>query len=414
MKLKAKIKYITFIISGVLLLSLIIFGIKLRFFNTERRFPSIPSKHDSGVIYYNKSKASSEQYFIMSGSNMCIVYSVLGKFIQKFPGGYCHFDPKGYFISAINGASFLYFFNKKMDVIWKLPFDRIHHDVQVDETRKEIAVVTSTGRHTSKWGFIEDHGVSVVDYSGKIVLQWSVFESLKALEKISKKKIRRDSKKRLFKINSVQIIPENESYKKNAAFKPGNLLINIDLISMTIVLNREDQKIIWSHIYPSKAVHSPRILRSGHMLYFNNQLEEHLTEQDRILLSKNKSVFSLDNKKFFFVYEETHKLILYALKKSSVDIINPITKELLWRYSAPVTTISFASPWLGLTQLLKNGNILVSHITHGGSAFEVTPKGEIVWEWVNNSKYPSGRPRSFKILQKLGKEAIEPFLNQTF
>ena len=75
-----------------------------------------------------------------------------------------------------------------------------------------------------------------------------------------KKVVKKDNRSRLAKINSVQIIPENKAYKKNSAFKPGNLLINLDKIAMTIILRREDKKILWFHFYPSKSVHySPYI-----------------------------------------------------------------------------------------------------------------------------------------------------------
>ena len=106
--------------------------------------------------------------------------------------------------------------------------------------------------------------------------------------------------------------------------------------------------------------------------------------------------------------------MLEELRRSSVDIMNPITKVILWRYSTPVTSVSFASPWLGYTQFLENGNILVTHITHGGSTFEVTPKGKIVWEWMNEYKYPTGRSESIQAVRKIRKESLQPFLNQTF
>ena len=417
MKVKTKIKYIIIIVSGGLLLSVTVWRLNRSSLIQEPRFPSVPSKHDSGVIYYNKSKASSAEYFAVSDFGNCAVYSVSGKFVQTFPGGLCQFDRAGYYISAIDSSN-LYFFNKEMDVIWKLKFNRIHHDIHVNEARKEIALATSEDRQTSEWGLIADHGVSIVDYSGKKVFQWSVLESLKALKAIQKKygrEIKKDKKNRLLKINSVQIIPENEAYKKNIIFKPGNLLINFDIVSMTIILRRKDKKIIWFHIHPGNSTHSPRILRSGTMLYINNQFQDP-TEEDKLLLLKNKSVFTLDKENFYFMYAlgTKGKLILFDLRNSSVDIMDPLTKVLLWRYSTPLTLIRFASPWLGFTQLLENGNIVVTHMTHGGSAFEVTPKGEIVWEWVNDNKHPTGRPINIRAVQKIHKEVIQPFLNQTF
>ncbi len=54
---------------------------------------------------------------------------------------------------------------------------------------------------------------------------------------------------------------------------------------------------------------------------------------------------------------------------------------MLWSY-APERPEDFHSEWCGGVQRLANGNTLITE-TNNGRAFEVTPGGEIVWEFIN-------------------------------
>src|SRR5207244_2430851 len=60
--------------------------------------------------------------------------------------------------------------------------------------------------------------------------------------------------------------------------------------------------------------------------------------------------------------------------------INPVSKAIVWQY-ADTPRQAFYCPFMGNAQQLWNGN---THITDAaaGRLFEVTPKGETVWEYV--------------------------------
>ncbi len=383
-----------------------------------RRFPAIPSKHDSGVIYRSKSKAFPAEYFLLSDYDKCSLWTVSGKFKANFPGGMCRFDPAAGFFSAINHR--LYMFNKNMEPVWNLKFERIHHDLHISPPRREAAVVFSESRQSKKHGFIVNHGAAVADYKGRLIFKWTVLDALGDLEKITAKygrTISKDSKSRLFKINSAQIIPENRAFPKNPAFQPGNLLLHLDFMPLTIAVRRKDGKIVWHYFYPGggDSIHSPRILKSGRMLYFNNQFSGDMTNSEKRGLLKNKFALSLDGISLQFLFALPDAYLLTPFKRSSADIIDPLAKKLLWRYSPPIASASLVSPYGGWTQFLENGNIMVTHVSYGGAAFEVTPRGEIVWEWINPERHPySKRPKNTRALLKIQKQAVEPFLSQTF
>lgn len=68
---------------------------------------------------------------------------------------------------------------------------------------------------------------------------------------------------------------------------------------------------------------------------------------------------------------------VYARAGSRVLEINPVTLELVWSYS----NARFFSTNISSAQRLPNGNTLIT-AGAGGRVFEVTPKGEIVWEYM--------------------------------
>jgi hypothetical protein len=68
---------------------------------------------------------------------------------------------------------------------------------------------------------------------------------------------------------------------------------------------------------------------------------------------------------------------VYARAGSRVLEINPVTLELVWSYA----NARFFSTNISSAQRLPNGNTLIT-AGAGGRMFEVTPKGEIVWEYM--------------------------------
>ena len=57
------------------------------------------------------------------------------------------------------------------------------------------------------------------------------------------------------------------------------------------------------------------------------------------------------------------------------------TKEIVWSYQER-RLIDFFSPFISNAQRLPNGNTLICE-GNFGRLFEVTPEGELVWEYVN-------------------------------
>lgn len=70
---------------------------------------------------------------------------------------------------------------------------------------------------------------------------------------------------------------------------------------------------------------------------------------------------------------------------SRVLEIDPITKQIVWQYSADLSDQpgwAFYSSFISSARRLPNGNTLIDEGMNG-RLFQVTPKGEIVWEYVS-------------------------------
>ncbi|MBW2355283.1 MAG: aryl-sulfate sulfotransferase [Deltaproteobacteria bacterium] len=68
-------------------------------------------------------------------------------------------------------------------------------------------------------------------------------------------------------------------------------------------------------------------------------------------------------------------------RRSRAVEVDPKTGEIVWQFATRHTN-SFNSHRQGAVQRLDNGNTFITS-THGGHIFEVTPEGEVVWEFIS-------------------------------
>lgn len=80
---------------------------------------------------------------------------------------------------------------------------------------------------------------------------------------------------------------------------------------------------------------------------------------------------------------------------SRVIEVNPKTKAIEWEYADEMRP-AFFSPYMGAAQRLWNGNTLITE-SATGRLFEVTPRREIVWEYVIPyfAEYPEPAARNY-------------------
>jgi hypothetical protein len=137
----------------------------------------------------------------------------------------------------------------------------------------------------------------------------------------------------------------------------GDLLVSFRNISTIVRIERQTGKITWKLGAPSlSGQHAPTPLPNGHILIFDNG--PHRLDQ--------------------------------SFPFSRVIEIDPATNQVAWKYQEPVAQ-NFYSPRISNAQRLPNGNTLINEGSFG-RFFEVTPAGEVVWEFVNPHFGPVAAP----------------------
>jgi hypothetical protein len=125
-------------------------------------------------------------------------------------------------------------------------------------------------------------------------------------------------------------------------------LVSFRNISTIIRIRRQTGEIVWKLGAPPLAgQHAPTLLANGNILIFDN------------------GPHRLDN----------------TFPFSRVIEVNPANNETVWMYREQ-NPYNFFSPRISNAQRLPNGNTLINE-GFFGRFFEVTPAGEVVWEYVN-------------------------------
>ncbi|AEG02033.1 arylsulfotransferase family protein [Methylomonas methanica] len=148
-------------------------------------------------------------------------------------------------------------------------------------------------------------------------------------------------------LNSVTILSE-ENASHFPMFKAGDILVSLRNLSMIAVIRPETGQVVWTQIGP-----------------FLRQHDAHFLDDGTILLYDNRPDWSNGQE----------------LGGSRIAVIDPLTRQLSIIYQGN-TSDPFYARIGGKVQQLENKNLLISDF-ESGRAFEVTPAGETVWEFIN-------------------------------
>jgi len=138
-------------------------------------------------------------------------------------------------------------------------------------------------------------------------------------------------------------------------FKPDNVMIGPRSLDTVYIIDRDTKKVVWSY-------------SDDYMGGLSGQHEPHMIEKG---LPGEGNILIFDNG------ASPYKDLGHA-GESYILEINPVTKEIVWKYE---NGEQFHSCFTFSAQRLANGSTLINEAA-GGRIFEVTVKGEIVWEYV--------------------------------
>ncbi|WP_265516667.1 arylsulfotransferase family protein [Nitratireductor luteus] len=145
--------------------------------------------------------------------------------------------------------------------------------------------------------------------------------------------------------NTVEFI-DGEAAANFPFGEEGQVLLSFRGLSAIAVLDTEAERITWATNGPWLGQHDPDILPNGNILMFDN----------------------------FGNFDRPNGF-------SRVIELDPKTMEIVWQYAGTAQS-PLDSRIRSDQQRLKNGNTLITE-SNGGRMIEVTPEGEIAWEFIN-------------------------------
>ena len=238
---------------------------------------------------------------------------------------------------------------KDSRVIWKY-LDRVHHDVEVGADGR---IYTLTHRIRTEpvadmpqleTPVLEDFLV-ILSPDGQVEQKVSLLDAMgaspyrKFLAALSDYG-RQDP----LHTNAAKPI-EEKTAAAPASWRAGDVLLSFREAGLLAVLDPRRGQFVWAIRGPWLGQHDPTLLPNGHVLLFDN----------------------LGN--------------VGPLGSSRVLEVDPTDGAIAWRYDGteghPLESVLRSN-----AQRLPNGNILVTE-SDGGRLVEVTPKGEIAWEYLN-------------------------------
>ncbi len=205
---------------------------------------------------------------------------------------------------------------------------------------------------------IADNWIVEVNQAREIVWEWKMSDHFDefSFDAATKKEIYEEGGD-IFHTNRLEVLPENDLAPRDARFRPGNLLLSNRSNSLIFIVDRQTGKIVWKWgSDPGDLVgqHDPTMLRNGDILIYDNG--------------------------GYAPFPPRHRSYTRLVEMS------PLTNKIVWQYTYEPyifkTTSKFFSDDWGSVQRLPNGNTL-SLDCHKGRVFEITPQGEIVWEYIS-------------------------------
>ena len=181
-------------------------------------------------------------------------------------------------------------------------------------------------------------------------------------------------------INSATWLGPNRWYDGgDERFNPQNVIISSRQANIVAIVSRATGEIVWRIGPDYRATEGEREIRQIIGQHHPHIIPKGLPGAGNILVFDNGGAAG-------YGYADPNApggVNSVGRSSSRVLEFNPVTLEVVWSYSiAGRDAFRFFSHYVSAAQRLENGNTM---ITEGadGRLFEITPEGEIVWEYVS-------------------------------
>ena len=188
----------------------------------------------------------------------------------------------------------------------------------------------------------------------------------------------------IFVLNDLQPLGPNKWFDGgDARFHPDNIMIDSRETNVIALIEKATGKVVWrlgpdypaAYDFTKRDFHGPC---PKPIDTISGQHDAHMIAQD---LPGAGNVLVFDNDGPAGMPMVPGK----TFPGSRILEIDPITEQIVWQYDATKSGMpfwSFYSSFISSARRLANGNTLICEGMYG-RVFQVTPDGEIVWEFVN-------------------------------
>lgn len=262
--------------------------------------------------------------------------------------------PDGDIIANLDGRS-LVRFDACGTIKWR-NHDRNHHSVFVDETGDIWTPITpdpQTDLTIAPRPFTYDHIARFDPDTGEKLEEIDLLQSLldgPGIGLVQTNFARLDD---VLHVNDVEVL-SSAMASAFPMFRAGDLMISSRNLSQLWVIDRQTHAVKWWFAGPNLSQHDPDFRADGTISLFDN---------------RPAGEPALDND------------FMGTSGGSRILVIDPATNGRSVAYQTDDRN-RFYSPYRGKQELEPNGNLLIAE-TDAGRAFEVTPDGTVVWEYVN-------------------------------
>ena len=241
--------------------------------------------------------------------------------------------------------------------LWALA-NQSHHDFKILEDG--TIVTLDLARRSQDWvrkrygskryinGFADSH-VLFLSPEGELQRKVSILEAFHRSRFAGLLSTFRPEVEDVFHANSVDVLSEDHA-EAFPIFSAGDILISLRNVSALIVIDGESEEVKWISSGLTVVQHQASFLPTGSILVLDNAG------------GNQKRPFRVD--------------------RSRVVEIAPVTQEIVWRYPLLGQKVDFFTGMLGYAERLPGGNTLITESMQG-RAIEVSPKGELLWEYLS-------------------------------
>lgn len=249
-----------------------------------------------------------------------------------------------------------------------------HHDIGVTPDGRLMVLVMQARDDITEGFLVRDDLVAILAQDGTVVDYRSLYDMMSGQpDRFTFQTVKpRGRSIDLFHANSVRWMTHANLWGRHPVYARGNIIVCSRHQNTVAVLDWDRRELVWAWGQGEiSGPHDAAVLENGHFLIFDNGL---------------------------------------GRGWSRVIELDPLTKRIVWEYHAPVPG-DFNTEGRGASQRLPNGNTLITD-SGRGRGFEVTPDGEVVWEYFNPHRDEAGRRAAFVRLYRYERSFVEPLLQK--